>query len=102
MFTMFIVRSGETIVSRRGQAIRMTMSGCQALEEWCRQVVAASGVSLANMSSAWSDGKVKWHLGAVRLCPSFRFWGYPTDPTWYFDTPPRPVFKLLRNIPLSP
>ena len=75
MFTMFIVRSGETIVSRRGRA-RMTMSGCQALEEWCRQVVAASGVSLANMSSAWSDGKVRWHLGAVKLCSSFRFWGY--------------------------
>ena len=66
MFTMFIVRSGETIVSRRGQA-RMTMSGCQALEEWCRQVVAASGVSLANMSSAWSDGKVRWTDNRVAL-----------------------------------
>ena len=45
----------------------MTMSGCQALEEWCRQVVAASGVSLANMSSAWSDGKVRWTDNRVAL-----------------------------------
>ena len=78
MFTMFIVRSGETVVSRRGQA-RMTMSGCQALEEWCRQVVAASGVSLANMSSAWSDGKVRWHLGAVKLCCSLSMSTQPTQ-----------------------
>ena len=94
---MFIVRSGETIVGRRGQA-RMTMSGCQALEEWCRQVVAASGVSLANMTSAWSDGKVRWHLGAVKLCPSFRFWGY-TQPTQHGIL--RPLLVLCSNYAIS-
>ena len=38
----------------------MGMSGCQALEEWCRLVLgsyASSGVSVTNMTSAWSDGK---------------------------------------------
>ena len=38
----------------------MTMSGCQALEEWCRLVLgsySSSGVSITNMTSSWSDGK---------------------------------------------
>jgi len=38
--------------------IIMSMSGCQALEEWCRLVLNTyPGVSISNMSSSWSDGK---------------------------------------------
>ena len=36
----------------------MGMSGCQALEEWCRLVLGSyPGVSITNMTSSWSDGK---------------------------------------------
>lgn len=38
--------------------VNMSMSGCQALEEWCRLVLNTyPGVSISNMSSSWSDGK---------------------------------------------
>jgi len=36
----------------------MGMTGCQALEEWCRIVLNTySGVHISNMTSSWSDGK---------------------------------------------
>ena len=35
-----------------------SMSGCQALEEWCRLLLNSyPGVSITNMTSSWSDGR---------------------------------------------
>ena len=36
----------------------MGLTGCQALEEWCRLLLNSySGVNINNMTSSWSDGK---------------------------------------------
>jgi len=37
---------------------RMGLTGCQALEEWCRLLLNSyPGVNINNMTSAWADGK---------------------------------------------
>ena len=47
--------SGEQSLRERG---RMGLTGCQALEEWCRLLLNSyPGVNITNMTSAWADGR---------------------------------------------
>jgi len=52
----------EEIEERRQRRLyrggRMGLTGCQALEEWCRLLLNSySGVNINNMTSSWADGK---------------------------------------------
>ena len=48
----------ETGVGVTSDTVTMGMSGCQALEEWCRLLLNTyPGVNIVNMTSSWSDGR---------------------------------------------